>query len=76
MNDGTCNGNRSVWIEPLSDHKSLTKTTKTMWYLLTIILAIIGSCVAWAGEPMGILCVIPLLIAHIANDIMLNSKKE
>lgn len=47
-----------------------------MWYLLTIILAIIGSIVAWAGEPIGMLCVIPLFIVYVANEMRLNLKKE
>lgn len=67
---------RVVCLDRLSTHELLTKTITTMWYLLTIILAIIGSFVAWTGEPMGILCVIPLLVAYIANDIMLNAKKK
>lgn len=46
-----------------------------MWQLLTIILAIIGSIMAWAGEPIGILCVIPLFIVYVVNEIMLNAKK-
>lgn len=46
-----------------------------MWYLLTIILAIIGSFVAWAGEPIGMLCVIPLFVVYVVNEIMLNAKK-
>jgi hypothetical protein len=46
-----------------------------MWYLLTIILAIIGSIVAWAGEPIGMLCVIPLVVVYIVNEMRLNAKK-
>jgi hypothetical protein len=45
-----------------------------MWYLLIFILAIIGSFVAWAGEPNGMLCVIPLLIVYVINDIRLHKK--
>lgn len=47
-----------------------------MWYLLTIILAIIGSIVAWAGEPIGILCMAPLLVMYVVNEIRLNLKKK
>lgn len=48
-----------------------------MWYILTIILAIIGSIVAWAGEPMGAIGFIPMLIASILYDVNhSNSKKE
>ena len=32
-----------------------------MWYLLTIILATIGTIVAWAGEPMGAIGFIPMV---------------
>lgn len=46
-----------------------------MWYLLIIILAIIGSIVAWAGDPIGMLCVIPLVVVHIVNEMRLNVKK-
>lgn len=47
-----------------------------MWYLLTIILAIIGSIVAWAGEPIGILCMTPLLVMCVVNEMRLNLKKK
>lgn len=47
-----------------------------MWYLLTIILAIIGSFVAWAGEPIGMLCVIPLVVMYVVNEMRLNLKKK
>lgn len=47
-----------------------------MWYLLTIILAIIGSILAWAGEPIGMLCVIPLFIMYAVNEMRLNAKKK
>lgn len=46
-----------------------------MWYLLIIILAIIGSIVAWAGDPIGMLCVIPLVVVYIVNEMRLNAKK-
>lgn len=36
-----------------------------MWYLLTIILSVIGSFVAWAGEPMGAILFIPLITAGV-----------
>jgi mannose/fructose/N-acetylgalactosamine-specific phosphotransferase system component IID len=36
-----------------------------MWYLLTIILAIIGAFVAWAGEPMGATLFIPLIVTGV-----------
>lgn len=47
-----------------------------MWYLLIIILAIIGSIVAWAGEPIGMLCVIPLVVMYVVNEMRLNAKKK
>lgn len=40
-----------------------------MWYLLTIILAIIGSFVAWAGEPMGAILFVPLIATGILYEI-------
>lgn len=43
--------------------------------ILTIILAIIGSIVAWAGEPIGMLCVIPLVVMYVVNEMRLNAKK-
>lgn len=36
-----------------------------MWYLLTIILTIIGSFVAWAGEPMGAILFVPLIATGV-----------
>ena len=48
-----------------------------MWHLLTIILAIIGSILAWAGElTIGMLCVIPLFIMYVVNEMRLNLKKK
>lgn len=41
-----------------------------MWYLLTIILAIIGSIVAWAGEPMGAILFIPMVATGIWHDFI------
>lgn len=40
-----------------------------MWYLLTIILAIIGSFVAWAGEPMGAILFVPSIVAGVWYDL-------
>lgn len=40
-----------------------------MWYLLTIILAIIGSIVAWAGEPMGAILFVPMIATGILYEI-------
>jgi mannose/fructose/N-acetylgalactosamine-specific phosphotransferase system component IID len=45
-----------------------------MWYLLTIILTIIGSIVAWAGEPMGAILFIPMIIGQIWYDIKYSKK--
>ena len=36
-----------------------------MWYLLTIILTVIGSFVAWAGEPMGTIGFIPMIVSMV-----------
>jgi mannose/fructose/N-acetylgalactosamine-specific phosphotransferase system component IID len=36
-----------------------------MWHLLTIILAVIGSVVAWAGEPMGAILFVPLIVTGV-----------
>lgn len=41
-----------------------------MWYLLTIILAIIGSFVAWAGEPMGAILFIPMVVEGLWNEFI------
>lgn len=40
-----------------------------MWYLLTIIIAVIGSIVAWAGEPMGAILFVPLIATGILYEI-------
>lgn len=47
-----------------------------MMYLLTIILAIIGSIVAWGGYPIGMLGVLPLFVMYAANEMRLNSQKK
>jgi mannose/fructose/N-acetylgalactosamine-specific phosphotransferase system component IID len=36
-----------------------------MWHLLTIILAVIGSVVAWSGEPMGAILFVPLIVTGV-----------
>jgi hypothetical protein len=46
-----------------------------MWYLLTIIIAIIGSFVAMIGEPMGAIGFTPMIIGQIWCDIK-PSKKQ
>lgn len=33
-----------------------------MWYLLTIIIGIIGSFISMAGEPMGAILFIPMAV--------------
>lgn len=46
-----------------------------MWHLISFILAIGGALVALAGEPMGAIGFIPMLIASVCYDIN-HSKKE
>lgn len=45
-----------------------------MWYLITMVIAIIGSFVAWAGEPMGAILFIPMIIGQIWYDIKYSKK--
>jgi mannose/fructose/N-acetylgalactosamine-specific phosphotransferase system component IID len=49
-----------------------------MWYIATIILAVIGSFVAWAGEPMGAILFIPMIATGILYEIKeaTNEKKQ
>ena len=49
-----------------------------MWYLLSMILAVIGSFVAWAGEPMGAILFFPLIASEILYEIkeVINEKKQ
>lgn len=47
-----------------------------MWYLLFIIIAIIGSFVAWAGEPMGAILFIPLIASEILYEIKQATNEE
>lgn len=47
-----------------------------MWDLLTIILAIIGSIVAWAGEPTGAILFAPLIATGIWYEIQQVTNKE
>lgn len=47
-----------------------------MWYLLTIILAIIGSIVAWAGEPMGAILFVPMIATGILYEIKQATNEE
>jgi hypothetical protein len=67
---------RVVCLDRLSTHESLTKTITTMWYLLTIILAIIGSIVAWAGEPMGAILFVPLAAINVWHEFKGNNLIE
>jgi ABC-type enterochelin transport system permease subunit len=46
-----------------------------MWHIISFVLAMIGALVALAGEPMGAIGFIPMLIASISYDIN-HSKKE
>ena len=47
-----------------------------MWYLLTIILAIIGSFVAWSGEPMGAILFAPMIATGILYEIKQATNEE
>lgn len=40
-----------------------------MWYLLTIILTIIGSFVVWAGEPFGAILIVPSIVIGVWYDL-------
>lgn len=57
-----------VAIELLCAHELLTKTITTMWYLLTIILSVIVSFVAWAGEPWGAILFIPMIATGVWHE--------
>ena len=39
-----------------------------MWYLLTIILSVIVSFVAWAGEPWGAILFIPMIATGVWHE--------
>lgn len=41
-----------------------------MWYLLSIIIGIIGSFIAMAGEPMGAILFIPMVATGIWYDFI------
>ena len=45
-----------------------------MWHLLTIILAIIGSFVVWAGEPIGAILIVPSIVAGVWYDLKETNK--
>lgn len=45
-------------------------------FVLSSILAIIGSFVAWAGEPMGAILFIPLIVLMVWNDIDQSNKNR
>lgn len=47
-----------------------------MWHLLTIILAVIGSFVAWAGEPMGAILFVPMIATGILYEIKQATNEE
>jgi mannose/fructose/N-acetylgalactosamine-specific phosphotransferase system component IID len=40
-----------------------------MWYIATIIIAIIGSFIAMAGEPMGAILFVPMIATGILYEI-------
>ena len=40
-----------------------------MWYLLTIIIGAVGSFIAMAGEPMGAILFIPMVVIGVWEEI-------
>ncbi|MBQ2046579.1 MAG: hypothetical protein II260_05250 [Muribaculaceae bacterium] len=60
---------RVVCLDRLSTHESLTKAITTMWYLLTIIIGAVGSFIAMAGEPMGAILFIPMVVIGVWEEI-------
>ena len=47
-----------------------------MWYVLTTILAIIGSFVAWSGEPMGAIGFIPMIASMVLCEFKQPTDKK
>ena len=45
-----------------------------MWYLTSISLAIIGSFVVWAGEPIGAILIVPSIVAGVWYDLKETNK--
>lgn len=45
-----------------------------MWYLLTIIIGIIGSFIAMAGEPIGGILFTPMVATGMWRDFMKNDR--
>lgn len=45
-------------------------------FVVSTIIAIIGSFVAWAGEPMGAILFIPFIMLMVWNDINLSNKNR
>lgn len=45
-------------------------------FVVSTIIAIIGSFVAWSGEPMGAILFIPLIVLMVWNDIGQSNKNR